>query len=376
LTPTTALSQKEWTSGNISGDLGYNDLTYLYSSILTSVSPSTPAGATSTRRWSFKPNQFTPDTYQTFSVDRGSAAGAERWQYCLMASLTHRWTRTEAVQTGTFMGQQLQEAIALSGSPVDIAPLPIDPKSVTLYAGSSFSTNQVQTLTLGGAPTGGTWTLSLDAQTTTPLAFNATGAVVQAALYLLPNINTNNVSVAGAAGGPYTVTFLDRLAGTNQSLFTANLALLTGGAPTFTPVNTTPGSMTKLLRASSFEFVMPERFGFGFTLNQGDPSFSYYVNKGIEPTSSLIIEHDSASVAFMASLRARTLNYFCAIAWGLPTEAGFSNCLRMFFPFRFISSVRGDTDDIYSATYSLAAMYDTTFGGYLQADLDNVLTAL
>jgi hypothetical protein len=274
------------------------------------------------------------------------------------------------------MGQQLQEAITLNPSPVDIAPLPVDPKSITLYAGSSFSTNNVQTVTIGGAPTGGTFTLSLDAQTTTPLAFNATGAVVQAALILLPNINTNNVTVAGAAGGPYTVTFLDRLAGTNQSLLTGNITLLTGGAPTFTAVNTTPGSMTKLLRAASFELVIPQRFGFGFTLNQGDPSYSYYVNKGIEPTAQLVLEHDSTSVAFMATLRARTTNYLCAVAWGLPTETGFANCLRMTFPFKFIQSVRGDSDDIYVSTYTLNLMNDPTFVGYLQCDVDNSLASL
>lgn len=375
LSPTTATQEKEWSSGNITGDLSYTDLTYLYASIFKSVSPSTPAGATLTRRWSFVPNQFSPDTYQTYSVDRGSSAGAERWQYCLVNSLTHRWTRTEAIQTGTFMGQQLQEQTTLSGSPVDITPLPIDPKSVTLYVGGSFSTNNVQTITIGGVPTGGTFTLSLDAQTTAPLAFNATGAAVQTALQLLPNINSS-ATVTGSAGGPYTVTFVDRLAGTNQSLMTGNITLLTGGTPTFTAVNTTPGSMTKLLRASSFELVMPERFGFGFTLNQGDPSFSYYVNKGIEPTSQLVLEHDSTSAAFMATLRNRTLNYLCMVAWGLPIETNFANCLRIFFPFRFIQSVRGDVDDIYASTYTLNTMYDPIFSGFLQADLDNAISAL
>lgn len=378
LSPTITTQEKEWTAGNLTGDLSYNDLTYMYASYLKSVSPSTPAGATLTRRWSFVPNQFTPDTYQTYSADRGSSVGAERWQYLLVNTLGHRWTRTEATMTGSFMGQQLQEQQQgnLSGSPVDIAPLPIDPKSVTLYAGSTFSTNNVQTITIGGVPTGGTFTLSLDAQTTTPLAFNATGATVQTALVALPNINTNNVTVTGAAGGPYTVTFADRLAGTNQSLITGNITLLTGGAPTFANVNTTPGSMTKLLRVSSFELTLPERFGFGFTLNQGDPSFSYYVNRGIEPTASLVLEHDSISAGFMATLRARTLNYLCLVAWGLPTEAGFANCLRIFFPFRFIQSVRGDVDDVYASTYTLNTMYDSTFAGFFQADVDNVLSSL
>jgi hypothetical protein len=388
LTPTTVIQQKEWTAGNVGGVMSFNDLVYLYSSALTKVTPTTPGSAINTRRWSFKPLQFAQDAFQSFTIQRGlpAGAGAESWGYCMIDSLTHRWTRTEAVQTGTFFGQALAEQITLTGGPTDVAPLPIDPKSVTLYAGTSFSTNNVQTLTIsvaGGAATGGTFTISLDNQTTAPIAFNATGPVgVQLALQLLANIGTNNVTVTGAAGGPYVVTFADRLAGVNPSLLVGNGAALTGpGSPyTIATVNTTPGSMTKLLRVTSFEWALPSRFTPEFTLNQGDPSFSYFVNKGIEPISTLVLEHDSVSAGFMTNLRAKTQTYLAVIAYGAPVEISgainFPNIFRLTMPFKFTQSARGDVDDVYAATYSISQQYDSTFAGYVQIDIDTAIAAL
>lgn len=381
LAPTTVTQGKENVNGNLSGDLSFSDLTYLYNSILVAVSPTTPAGATLTRRWTFQPSVSAPDAFKSYTIQRGSTAGAELWGYTMIDSLTHRWTRTEATQTGTFFGQIMTEQAQSSPFPIgsgvtDVTPLPIDPKSVSLYAGTSFTTSQAQTITLSGGATGGTFTLTFDGQTTAPIAFNATGATVQTALQALSTINTNNVTVTGSAGGPWVATFADRLAFLDVSLFTFNLSLLTGGTPAMTVVKTTPGSMSKLLRVSSFEYAMPSRFTPGFTLNQGDPSFSYFVNKGIEPVHTLVLEHDSVSAGFMSNLRNKTQTYLCLIAWGPQTEAGFSNCLRMFVPFKFTQSVRGDTDDVYTATYSLSNQYDATLGSYAKIEIDNAISAL
>ncbi len=91
--------------------------------------------------------------------------------------------------------------------------------------------DEVQTVTLTGA-TGGTFTLTWDdtgsnAQTTTPLAYNATGATVQTAMRALSNLADADVTVTGSAGGPYTVTFLTAFAKTDVRMIVANDALLT-----------------------------------------------------------------------------------------------------------------------------------------------------
>lgn len=65
----------------------------------------------------------------------------------------------------------------------------------------------IQTVTLTGTPTGGTFRLTYDGQSTSALAYNASAATVDAALEALSTIGTGNVAVTGSAGGPYTVTF-------------------------------------------------------------------------------------------------------------------------------------------------------------------------
>jgi hypothetical protein len=74
-------------------------------------------------------------------------------------------------------------------------------------------TNAVQTVTTTGTPTGGTFTLTFEGRTTATIAYNASAAVVQAALEALPNIGTGNVL---GGGGPLptgvTLTFQNALA--------------------------------------------------------------------------------------------------------------------------------------------------------------------
>lgn len=82
-----------------------------------------------------------------------------------------------------------------------------------LVALPSLAGNAVQTITFAGSPTGGSFTISYNGRTSNPIAYNATGATVQTALENLETIGAGNVTVSGSAGGPYTVTFAGYLAG-------------------------------------------------------------------------------------------------------------------------------------------------------------------
>jgi hypothetical protein len=113
------------------------------------------------------------------------------------------------------------------------------PKGTIL--GEQTGVSEVQTVTLGGTPTAGTFTITFQGQTTAGIAYNATGAAVQAALQALSNIGTGNVTVAGAAGGPYTLTFAGALGNQDVPQVTASNAGLTPPTATVTPATTTPG---------------------------------------------------------------------------------------------------------------------------------------
>lgn len=104
--------------------------------------------------------------------------------------------------------------------------------------------NEVQTLTITGGPTGGSFTLTFKGQTTAAIAFGATAAAVDAALEALTTIGAGNVTCAGGPlpGTAVTITFVGTLAGTNVPLITATSSLTGGTTPTITVAQTTAGS--------------------------------------------------------------------------------------------------------------------------------------
>jgi trimeric autotransporter adhesin len=99
---------------------------------------------------------------------------------------------------------------------------------VTVTNPGANAVNEVQKITLNGAPTGGTFTLTFGANTTSALAFNVSAASVQSALQGLASIGAGNATVTGSNGGPFTVTFVGTLAAGNRAMITANGASLTG----------------------------------------------------------------------------------------------------------------------------------------------------
>ncbi len=70
---------------------------------------------------------------------------------------------------------------------------------------NSEPTSAEQSITIEGAPTSGTFTLTFDGHTTGPIPFDAPAEGVRDALMGLPG--EPDVSVSGLAGGPYTVYF-------------------------------------------------------------------------------------------------------------------------------------------------------------------------
>lgn len=112
----------------------------------------------------------------------------------------------------------------------------------TLTTGTA--TNEVQTVTITGTPTGGSFTLTFSGQTTAAIAWNAAAGAVQTALEALVNIGAGNVAVTGGPGPatPWTVTFVGVLAATDIAQMTATGTLTGGTTPAVAVTTTTPGT--------------------------------------------------------------------------------------------------------------------------------------
>lgn len=109
--------------------------------------------------------------------------------------------------------------------------------------------NDVQTLTFGGTPTGGTFRLSFNGVLTAPITFDTTvgGAPlaenIRAALAALPQVGTGNVTVSSSLTVP-AVTFQGDLAARWQPLILVAANNMTSGTTaTLTIAHTTPGRM-------------------------------------------------------------------------------------------------------------------------------------
>jgi hypothetical protein len=115
-------------------------------------------------------------------------------------------------------------------------------------------TNESQSVGITGSPTGGSFQLTFEGKTTAPIPFDASTALVQAALENLSTIGVGNVVVnAGPLpDSPVSITFQKALGDTNVPQVVADGSGLTGGtAPTATAVTTTDGVAASIVSAQS-----------------------------------------------------------------------------------------------------------------------------
>jgi hypothetical protein len=114
-----------------------------------------------------------------------------------------------------------------------------------LYGPYASRTSEIQTVTITGTPTGGTFTLSFAGETTAAIAYNATAAAVKTALDALGDVNSSDLTVTGTQlpGGTVSVTFGGQYSGDNVPAMTAASGSLTGGSsPTVVVATGTGGA--------------------------------------------------------------------------------------------------------------------------------------
>lgn len=106
--------------------------------------------------------------------------------------------------------------------------------------------NEVQTLSITGTPTGGTFTISYAGQTTGAIAYNANAATVQTALLALSNLDTDDVVCTGGSlpGTAISMTFSGTLANTDVAALTTTSSLTGGTSPLISVTETLKGGDT------------------------------------------------------------------------------------------------------------------------------------
>lgn len=165
--------------------------------------------------------------------------------------------------------------------------------SAVLMAASIIAggTNEKQTVTVTGTPTGGTFTLQLPGfPASAGIAFNAVATAVEDALELV--LGNGNVRVTGGPlpGTPIVVEFTNDLGRRNVAMMIAVSSLTGGTTPAVAVTETTPGDITDAGR---------------FIARRG-----LIVMKGGIVANSRVIPWDGASATTIFGVSAREVEFF------------------------------------------------------------------
>ena len=125
----------------------------------------------------------------------------------------------------------LEITAATAGMEVELTTQTVDAGgftvSITTQTTGDAGRNEIQSISLPAATSGGTFTLSFSGQTTSAIDFDADAATVQTALEALSNLASGDVSVSGSAG-EWSVEFTGSYALSNVPLLSGDGSSLTG----------------------------------------------------------------------------------------------------------------------------------------------------
>lgn len=388
--PTGTPIRQNWSTFDI-GDGAYpdyNSLAYLFTFMFGPGSVVTPGGGTLAREWTWTPGPSAL-TRTTFSARKGTPT-----------LLGVAGTAEEAlgnVLTDLMLGFSRTSAQTLSGSGFGGAPN---------YA-ASIDVNEVVTLTGTGTISGGTYTITFGAQTTSALAFSANAAAIQAALVALSSIGAGGVTVTGGpiSTTPVVITFAGTLANTNVGAVTVNAGSLTGTTPGVTVTVTTQGAptdiplipilagevdvfldntwaglgVTKLLSDFSAEWSIGGMYNPEWVLNSALSGYKEAIPQRPDTSLSLELGNDSVSRALVTDMRAG-ITKFCrirAMKSANSIETGQAYELRIDSAMAINSApAAGDVDGASTLPFQGRIIYDGTGSAWTRVFLRNTIASL
>lgn len=103
---------------------------------------------------------------------------------------------------------------------------------------------EISNISLTGAPTGGTFNVTVSGQNTPPIGFGVTTGVMAGFLSNLTTVGAGNVTVTGSTGGPWFASFAPALG--PLAVSAANISLVNGTAPGAAVIEQSAGGRTGL----------------------------------------------------------------------------------------------------------------------------------
>lgn len=383
--PTISALNDDYTQGEGEGKADYESIIYPLSSLLGDATISTPGGGTNSRHWDFAWDGQTPYIPRSFAVQVGLPGDAEQALGCLFNGMGISGARDGMDFDTELFGLALSTGNTMGGA-----------------------TNEVQTVTITGSPTGGTFLLTFRGRTTATIAYNASAAAVQSALEALDTIGIGGVICTGGAlpGTGVICTFKGALGGQDLPIMTANSAALTGGSsPAVSVAETTPGAdtvtsitavpmfplhfsvymddswaglgTTKLLHAYDMDFGFGEKFERTRPINRLRDSDSYVEMAEQEHELTLAFAVDATAKGLIDKIRSGGMKFIRIESQGGNIEGSIPYLFRLDLAAFIKEAAPGDElDSIYTREFTFGVGRDTVSGNAIACRVTNSRTAL
>ena len=372
LAPRESTLNKEWSTVAVDGKPCYNEIGFVLASVMQK--PTSALISTGAYRHTFALRTRGYSDPRGFTIQKGETSRCEEANYLLFTSFSQSTGRSEGGVTASGMASKIDT-------------------NATYATGA----NEVQTLTISGSPTGGTFKLRYRGVTTAALAYNINAAALQTAIQGLSSVGAGNMLTSGS--GPITITGAAAFAGQLLDLIEVVESALTGGtSPTVTVVKTTPGGLTeypivpvmpnhwnvyvaetlagldagKLVGNFTATPEISDRYTPVWTQDRTKPSYSSHAEARIAPTISLSGKANAEGVGFLAYARAGTKLWVRLEAVGPEVISGV-NYTEKITAYGQISGIGpfGDEEGVYIIDAVIGLQFNATWGKTMEVELVN-----
>jgi hypothetical protein len=220
---------REWAGGDIVGYPTYNELPYVFESLLKTTTPSTTTGVTT---WTWDWSTSSVETVKSYTIEQGdTATRAHEVAGGVINGWNCTWTRTgDPTMGGSVIAQAFTDGITPTPALTAAAPIPILPTHIDVYADPLWAnvgtTKLTRVMEVG---------VTIDSMWDGLWVLNTTNASFVALIQQAPDI-TLSLTVEADAAGMGLLTAMR--AGTAQAYqIKATGPTIVGGTPT------TPNSM-------------------------------------------------------------------------------------------------------------------------------------
>jgi hypothetical protein len=231
------------------------------------------------------------------ACDTEGAAGS--WGYLLLPYLKGGVLGDHTIENGsinfTISGATTRDGNRWGSGPFNV-----------MLGSAIGGTSSVQTVSITGTPTSGTFTLSFGGQTTAPIQYNAIASAVQTALQALSSVGAGNATVTGGPGPgtPYVITFAGALAQKAVGAITAVGSFSGGTSPAINVAQTTPGVNPSVPAVPLLTPLLPNDHELLIEVGVAPPDFYAGTRPLLDPDSSAL-----SSLTVAKGANAQTANF-------------------------------------------------------------------